>query len=169
MNQYANAVDDSLAAVRAEARARSLFLKGYHCSEAVLIAVGEYLVGEVPPEVIRASNGFRGGVGSTRKEMCGAMAGGVMALGLVYGREDATTPDREAAEIVALWREAFLQHFHHTRCEPIFDLVHEPDGPGSCSVVSGEAACLLVRMLEGLSRDSGGDDDTAVTDGGSTP
>ncbi|MGI6208989.1 MAG: C-GCAxxG-C-C family protein [Anaerolineae bacterium] len=114
----------------------------------MLLAVGEHLFGQVPGPVLRAANGFRGGVGSSRQEMCGALSGGVMALGLIHGRESVEQDDRAAVEPVRRWREAFLAHFRYTQCEPIYRLVHEPGAPGTCAVVAGEAARLLVELIE---------------------
>jgi len=139
---------EGCASARVGERAYRLMESGYHCSEAVLLAVGEYLVGEVPAPALRAANGFRGGVGSSRQELCGALSGGVMALGLAYGRESATEDDEYCAELVRRWRDAFLARFLHTRCEPIYALMRQPDAPGNCCGVAREAARSLVRLLE---------------------
>lgn len=74
-----------------------------------------------------------------------------MVLGLMHGRESAAQDDQAAAEVVRRWRETFLAHFRYTQCEPIYRLVREPAGPGTCAVVAGEAAGLLVRLIEGES------------------
>ena len=58
----------------------------FNCSEAVIKAVRDYFCPEIPDFVIAMSSGFpvgMGGAGCT----CGAVAGGQMALGLIFGRE----------------------------------------------------------------------------------
>ena len=48
---------------------------GWHCSEAMLVGVGSLLT-PLHPQVLKASNGFRGGIGSSKEELCGALSGG---------------------------------------------------------------------------------------------
>jgi C_GCAxxG_C_C family probable redox protein len=54
------------------------------CSESVLLAISE-LLGVESELIPRIATGFGAGIGR-RGEVCGALAGGVMGLGLVYGR-----------------------------------------------------------------------------------
>lgn len=115
----------------------------------MLLAVGEHLCGEVPAEVLRSAAGFGGGVGSTHLELCGAFTGGVLALGLRYGRSDLGGDKSNAVELTKLWREVFLDAFRHLQCQPIYDLVHEAGQPGTCAVIGQEAAATLVRLVEG--------------------
>ncbi len=58
----------------------------FNCSEAVVKAVRDVFCPEIPDYIIATSSGFpvgMGGAGCT----CGAVAGGVMMLGLIFGRE----------------------------------------------------------------------------------
>ncbi len=114
----------------------------------MLLAVGEHLCGEVPGDVLRSSAGFGGGVGSTRLELCGAFTGGVLAIGLRYGRSDLTGDKSRAVELTKLWRVRFLELFRHLQCQPIYDLVREPGQPGTCAVIGQEASAALVGLLE---------------------
>jgi len=67
--------------------ARELYLGGFSCSEALVAAFVEKLELSVPVDVIKMASGFSGGVGNTGC-VCGALSGGVMALGLLFGRSD---------------------------------------------------------------------------------
>ncbi|MGD8718800.1 MAG: C-GCAxxG-C-C family protein [Candidatus Zixiibacteriota bacterium] len=66
------------------ARALALFRGGYNCAEAVSTAVAEAFA---PGQTCfpAAAGGFGGGIGR-RGEVCGAVTGAVMALGLIRGR-----------------------------------------------------------------------------------
>lgn len=77
---------------RAE-KARELFLHGYNCAQAVLLAFCEDVGGD---EALLAaiSKPFGGGMGRLRLT-CGGVSGGVMALGLLF-------PEREKSEMYAL-------------------------------------------------------------------
>ncbi|MBP5284609.1 MAG: C_GCAxxG_C_C family protein [Kiritimatiellae bacterium] len=66
-------------------KAAGLFLEGHNCSQSVFGAfAGEFGVDSVLAR--KLSSGLGGGVGRTR-EVCGAVTGGVLALGLKFGPE----------------------------------------------------------------------------------
>ena len=56
------------------------------CSEAVFSVVNDYLGQPVDARVVKIASGFPVGIGMSGC-LCGAVAGGVMALGLKHGRE----------------------------------------------------------------------------------
>jgi C_GCAxxG_C_C family probable redox protein len=58
---------------------------GFYCSEAVLASIRANIAPEMPEALIAASSGFPAGVGGSLC-LCGAVAGGVMALGYFFGR-----------------------------------------------------------------------------------
>ena len=66
--------------------AAAYYAKGYFCGESVLRAVNEVSGSPLPPEVSRLASGFCEGLGGS-KCICGALAGGTMALGLISGRQ----------------------------------------------------------------------------------
>lgn len=72
---------------RVEERAKQLFQSNLYCAESVLQAVAEE-AGLDSPLIPRIASGFCGGIARTG-EICGAVTGGVMALGLVFGRDSA--------------------------------------------------------------------------------
>ena len=63
----------------------------FYCSEAVVKTLVDELQIEAPDDVIKLASGFpvgMGGMGCT----CGALTGGILVLGLVYGRNQAKDP-----------------------------------------------------------------------------
>lgn len=60
---------------------------GLFCAESVLTTVSDEAA-VVSPLIPRIAAGFGGGIARTRG-ICGAVAGGIMALGIVYGRDNA--------------------------------------------------------------------------------
>lgn len=70
---------------RAE-KAKSCFLSGYNCAQAVAVAFSD-LVDMDEKTVARAVSGFGGGMGRLR-EVCGAFSGAVFVLSVLYGYED---------------------------------------------------------------------------------
>ena len=72
---------------KVEKKAEEMFGEdGLWCAESVLTAVSDE-AGIVSPLIPRIATGFCSGTAQTRG-MCGAVAGGVMALGIVYGRDN---------------------------------------------------------------------------------
>jgi len=70
------------------------FLSGYNCAQAVLYAYGPDL-GLDRETALKVATGL--GAGMARQgEVCGALTGGILALGLKYGRGD--QQDRSATE-----------------------------------------------------------------------
>ncbi|HNR96780.1 MAG TPA: C-GCAxxG-C-C family protein, partial [Anaerolineae bacterium] len=100
------AIQDSTAA-----RAGQLMRQGYHCSEAVLLSAGEHLLGSVSPSMIKVASIFGGGVAGTHQEMCGALAGAVMVVGALYGRQSPEFDESRAREVVTRLRERFAAEF----------------------------------------------------------
>jgi C_GCAxxG_C_C family probable redox protein len=60
------------------------FLSGYNCAQSVLYAFGPEL-GLNGETALKVATGLGGGMGG-RGEVCGALTGGILALGLKYGR-----------------------------------------------------------------------------------
>ncbi len=58
---------------------------GFYCSEPIVASVRDNLAPEMPDALIAAASGFPVGVGRS-KCMCGAVSGGVISLGYVFGR-----------------------------------------------------------------------------------
>jgi len=61
--------------------AEGYFRRGeFFCSEAVFTTINEMLGQKLPPETVQLASGFPVGIGLS-KCLCGAVTGGVMALG----------------------------------------------------------------------------------------
>ncbi len=77
-----------------EEKARQLFLAGYNCAQAVFLAFSKEL--ELDEQTaLKLSAGFGGGMGRLR-EVCGAVSGMFMVLGLKYASADPTDQKAKA-------------------------------------------------------------------------
>jgi C_GCAxxG_C_C family probable redox protein len=85
--------------------AQQLLARRYHCAESVLMAVCREL-GVENALVPRIATAFGGGMGRSG-EVCGAVTGALMAIGVKLGREE---PEQSYDEVNALTRR-FLQSF----------------------------------------------------------
>jgi len=72
-----------------EEAAKRNFNSGFNCAESVLLAVRNQFESAGGDSIIpRVATGFGGGIGRNG-DVCGALAGGVMAIGLALGRDNA--------------------------------------------------------------------------------
>ena len=140
-----------------EKRARKLFDSGFRCAESVLLAVAEH-AGIQSPLIPKISTGFCGGM-SRSKEVCGAVTGGVMALGMILGRTSADMPVDDIYGKVQEFLCAFENQYGSTNC---FDLTgcdfnieidiqrwKESGIANKCKEFTGAAARMVIEIIDG--------------------
>lgn len=71
--------------------AEELYRDGFSCSESLLSAMLDCFELDIPREVIAMSSGFSAGMGNSGC-VCGALSGGVMTLGIFFGRTELDDP-----------------------------------------------------------------------------
>jgi C_GCAxxG_C_C family probable redox protein len=90
-------------------RSKALFESGMYCAESVLQAVAE-THGMMDPLIPKIATGFCGGVSRT-SGMCGALAGGILAVGVLTGRSNPQESNKLCYaltyELVQRFRNAF--------------------------------------------------------------
>lgn len=89
--------------LEAERRAYRYEQEYRDCAQCTLLAIQE-LFGLGSEEALKVATGFAGGIGRG-SSVCGAFAGGVMALGLKYGRDLRTMKHPDPEKRLALFRE----------------------------------------------------------------
>ena len=70
-----------------EELARQAFKEGYNCSQSMVAAFSD-LMGMDKKTALRLASSFGGGMGRMR-EVCGAVTGMFMVVGILYGYDDA--------------------------------------------------------------------------------
>ena len=119
---------------------------GWHCSEAMIVGVGQ-LLQPVHPQVLKAATGFAGGVGESKELVCGALSGGVMVIGLLHGRTDAQGPDEECERLCDEYRRRFLAEFGYTKCRDLRENWRGKPGQEHCAQLVEKAAGILLDVL----------------------
>ena len=104
-------------------KAAELFLSGYNCSQAVVVAFSDLTGLDIQVSAKLASS-FGGGMGRMR-EVCGAVSGMLMVAGLLYGYDDpkATTEKRELYAQVQAMAGQFREELGSIVCR---DLLKNP-------------------------------------------
>jgi len=95
-------------------RSKELFESGYGCAESVLMAVCE-AKGIQSVLIPRIASGFCGGVSNTNG-MCGAVAGGILALNIIYGRDNANESKELNYQKVQQFQKMFSEKFSSNNC-----------------------------------------------------
>lgn len=112
-----------------------------------MLAVGEHLLGKVDDQVRRMATGLGGGVGGTQQEMCGALSGGVLLIGALYGRTGAGEDDSQCMRLSSLYRERFARTMGATRCGNLRSGRYGSSGTSPCATLVERAAYILLEML----------------------
>jgi C_GCAxxG_C_C family probable redox protein len=134
--------------------AEELYRKGdFFCSEAIVYSIKENFELDMPDEMIAMASGFPVGIGKS-KCVCGAVSGGVMALGYFFGRTKGGDPKvQNTLKLANELQESFKSN-HKVLCCKV--LTHGMDmGSGEhkeqCIAFTGEiaekTAQIIVREL----------------------
>jgi len=121
---------------------------GFHCAEAVSKAIVETYSRASDNGIPRVATAFGGGIGRTHQEICGALTGGIIAVGCLFGRSKAGDDWTAAAEIVAELRSRFIRKYGTTNCEALLEMFGPQEDFIRCKQLSGEVASMLAMILE---------------------
>ena len=126
--------------------AGSLFAVKYHCSEAIVIAVGNAYMDPLPEVLIRTSCAFGGGLGGGREELCGLLSGAAIVLGALWGRTTNEEDDKWLYEVISDYRDRFIAAFGETPCRPLRDRYQAEHG--GCGPLVEDATRMLIELIE---------------------
>jgi C_GCAxxG_C_C family probable redox protein len=124
------------------------FVSGYHCAESIARAVIESQSAATDPESMKAASAFQGGIGKCKQDACGALTGGIVALGVLKGRTEPSQDISEAVRMASRFRERFLEKFGSTNCAVLLKTVVEPNPDYTCKHLTRDAAGLLADVME---------------------
>jgi len=99
-------------------KASNLFLKGFNCSQSVLMTMFEHWGGnnELVPKIATA---FGGGIGRCGS-VCGALTGGVLAIGVRFGTNEPSVEKRlQSYELSRKFYEQFEKRNKGVLCKEL--------------------------------------------------
>ena len=110
-------------------KAENLFLEGYNCSQAVLIAF-EDLHGLDRETAAKLSSSFGGGMGRLR-EVCGSVSGMFLTAGLLYGYDDPKAKEEKAEHYTRIQKLAagFSAENGSIVCRELLGLTEKKQAP----------------------------------------
>ena len=121
--------------------------KGYHCSEAVFWAGRQVFPDEVLPSMQKITTPFAGGVGGTNAGLCGALTGGIILIGALYGRMDGNQADHCCQDFAERFYRSFSNEFGFTICKDLKEHWRGKPGQESCTVLVEKAVLCLFAVL----------------------
>jgi len=138
-------------------KTREQFTSGFFCAESVLKAVA--LENNVDTAMLPAiATGFCGGM-SRHAEMCGAVTGGIMGLGLIFGRNTVENTTQTCYETVTEFLKEFKALHGSLNCKDLigYDLgvaeeleQFRKENPGyeKCLRLSVDAASMVQEIID---------------------
>lgn len=123
---------------------------GYHCAEAVSKAILEQGAGELCSNIPKVATAFGGGAVKPFDGNCGALAGGFIAIGSLYGRNEAGNEESKMKcfEIAHEFQKRFLDEMGTTKCAGILEQFGEQNNLDKCRRLSGFTAGILADILD---------------------
>ena len=123
--------------------------RDFTCSESVVKAIRDGLGLMLPDDIIAMASGFSAGMGRAGCT-CGAVVGGIMALGMIFGRTQGGDP--KIKHVMALARELHdgFQKRHKVLCCRVLtkDLqLGSPEHVDQCVCFTGEVAEETARII----------------------
>jgi len=134
-----------------EAKSRNLFLtRQFQCAQAVLCSLNEGLQGELRWDIAaRLASGLAGGLGGSGC-LCGAITGGVLAIGLFMGKDGRALLKASGSSFsTALLHRQFAGRFGSACCKVLSKkLKHDAKAHfDQCAEFTGAAAEIASRII----------------------
>jgi len=127
-------------------RSRAYFESGLYCAESVLKAIADD-GGISSKQIPRIATGFCGGMALTGG-VCGALTGGIMALGLLYGRDSGAESRDRVYDRTQRLIEAFEHRFGSTNCTILLGCdISTPEGLATFES-KGLAQSMCLKLTE---------------------
>ena len=132
--------------------AEELFRSGtYYCSEAVWQTINELLGMPYSADVVKLASGFPIGMGKAGC-LCGAVSGGQMALGMVYGRVEGEPMQEKMFEMSKKLHDYIMDEYKSNCCRVITrqwkgDNFKSPERKAHCITITGKVARWVANEL----------------------
>ena len=137
---------------KVQANAEELFRSGtYFCSEAVVQTINEFLGKPYEENVVKLASGFPIGMGKAGC-LCGAVSGGQMALGMVYGRVEGEPMQDKMFEMSKELHDYVKDEYKSTCCRVITrewagDNFKSPERKNHCIKITGNVARWVANQI----------------------
>lgn len=124
-------------------KATEYHICGFNCAQSVLSSLSEY-TGADEHKSLAIASCFGGG--ARCGELCGAVSGALMAIGLYFpfNNEDDIQAKEKVSELAVKYTQSFINKFGYIRC---FDLKEAYKENNNCSEIIESAAELAEEII----------------------
>lgn len=135
-----------------QTEAEGYFDRGeFFCSEAVAHTINNLLGNPYTDDVVKLASGFPIGMGKSGC-LCGAVSGGQMAIGMVYGRTHGEKMQDEMFPLAAELHDYIKEEYGSTCCRVITrqwagDNFQSPERKKHCIEITGRVAAWVADKL----------------------
>jgi C_GCAxxG_C_C family probable redox protein len=112
-------------------------------------------LGDLDAQTLKMATGFSGGIGNTRRDMCGALSAGIMVIGALHGRTRPEEDDTLCLKLTTGYRDRFARELGSINCGVLRAGRYGSQGEEPCSVLVERAARLLLAVLDGDENEDG--------------
>jgi len=120
--------------------------EGYHCAEAIYNTIYS-LFGEDKTSACETASGFCGGIGGCKEDVCGALSGGIIALGALYGRKKGGEDISRLVSLSAELRQRFVMVFKTTVCRDVIDNLDTMPEYDGCRDLTAKVTWMLYNLI----------------------
>ena len=113
----------------------------------MLLAVGEARVDDFSPKLAKMGTGFGGGIGRSA-DLCGAVAAGVMLIGLLHGRVALEENETVCARKSRKFHDRFADELGFTICYDFTKGKFRPAMHKRCEAIVEKATRILLEVLD---------------------
>ncbi len=141
---------------KAANRSRELFESGLYCAESVLLSITE-AKGIESPLIPKIATGFCSGI-SRSLNLCGAVSGAIMAIGIFAGRDTPEEPVEPCYSLIQELLTRFTEKFESSNCYELIKCdLNTAEGQKTfvdnnlgvkCLQFTGEATRIAFELIE---------------------
>lgn len=129
-------------------QAETYYSSGFNCAESVCKAILDAYLEKNATELSTAATYFGGGIASSHDEACGAITGGIVALGYLFGRTEAGADIEASKNLAAEFKTLFVKKNETAHCGSLIEGLEEDKRREKCQKLTGDAAELLATLLK---------------------
>jgi C_GCAxxG_C_C family probable redox protein len=131
----------------AENEVLRLYQSGFHCAESISEAIIQVFAEDAKSYTPKIATGFGGGIGGSHLETCGALNGGIIALGWLLGRTKPEADRTAVYELAVQYREKFVERFGSSQCQALLNGFGRQENMMKCKKLAAEAAGVLYELI----------------------
>ncbi len=129
-------------------RAFAYYDSGFCCSEAISKTIIERFAAHPDGYPVRIASDFCRGLGGSQEDICGALTGGVIAVGYLLGRMEPGRDISAVRQVVKEFRKAFIGACGSTNCGVILKTFGEQEKSAKCKALTMQATIILADLLD---------------------